>query len=274
MAEAEPDELFHLSVNPAAKETIVFLHGLFSSHLEYSRVAPHLPDYHLLLVDLPVHSGSRHIGPFTRENGAARVAALIRAHAHGGRAHVVGLSAGGFVGMQLATQHPRLVASLYVTGATPFRGYQRWLATHPRALYPLLAAMTVWVPLRVYRWATARMGLLPHDDVNAASRANFSAALVREGYADLAAFTLEDSVPALAAGGVRTLVLAGEVVDDVETARLMGRVLRENGSPASEAALVKGAQHPWDLQFPELFAESARAWIEGRELPSGIEKLL
>ncbi|KAI1123107.1 Alpha/Beta hydrolase protein [Nemania abortiva] len=277
MADAQlPAELFHVAVNPSAEVTIVFLHGLFCSHLEFSLVVPRLADYHLLLADLPSHSRSRasQSGAFTLANCAARVASLIRQHAHGGRAHVVGLSAGGFVGMRLATQHPELVLSLFVSGATPFQGYQRWLATHPLALYPLLAATTTWVPDPTYHWATSRiMGLLPHEELHAETQANFSFALLKLGYAQIAGFTLEDSVPALAASGIRTLVLAGEAVDDARTARSMGRLLRENGSPDGQAVLVEGAQHLWDLQFPSLFAESVRAWAEGRELPAALKKL-
>ncbi|KAI1111255.1 Alpha/Beta hydrolase protein [Nemania sp. NC0429] len=274
MADTEdPAELFHVSVNSTAGVTIVLLHGLFCSHLEFNLVAPHLKDYHLLIVDLPSHSGSRASGPFTLANCTARVASLIRNHAHNGRAHVVGVSAGGFVGMQLATQDPDLVISLYVSGATPFQGYQRWLATHPRALYPLLAATTTWVPDSAYYWATSRMGLLPHEQLHAETKGNFSFELVKLGYSQIADFTVESGVPALAGAGVRTLVVAGEVVDDARTAALMGRLLRENGSPGSEAVLAKGAQHLWDLQFPLLFAQSVTAWIEGRGLPDGFEKL-
>ncbi|KAI0096368.1 Alpha/Beta hydrolase protein [Nemania sp. FL0031] len=269
-------ELFHVSMNSSAPVTIVFLHGLFCSHLEFNFVVPHLPDYHLLLVDLPSHSRSQasENGPFTLAHCAARVASLIRKHAHGGRAHVVGLSAGGFISMCLATQDPDLVLSLFVSGTTPFQGYQRWLATHPRVLYPLLAATTTWVPDPVYRWVTRQMmGLLPHEDLHAETQANFSFDLMRLGYSQLAGFTLDESVPALARTGIRTLVLAGEAVDDVSTARSMGRLLRGNGSPNSRAVLVEGAQHLWDLQFPSMFAESVRAWVEGRERPAALKDL-
>ncbi|KAI0972381.1 Alpha/Beta hydrolase protein [Xylaria arbuscula] len=276
MADTQPPaELFYISANPSAKATIVLLHALFCSHLEFSLVAPHLADYHLLIVDLPSHSRSRDSdkGPFTLTNCATHVASLIRKYAHDGHAHVVGLSAGGFVGMQLATQHPELVDSLFVSGATPFQGYQHWLATHPRALYPLLAATTTWMPDSTYHWAAGRMGLLPHEELHAETKANFSFDLVKLGYSQLAAFTLEDSVASFAEAGVRTLVLAGEVVDDARTARLMGQLLREKGSPESEAVLVKGAQHLWDIQFPPLFVETVKAWIERRKLPDALKRL-
>jgi hypothetical protein len=32
-------------------------------------------------------------------------------------------------------------------------------------------------------------------------------------------------------------------------------------------------RHPWNRQDPVLFAETARCWFEGKEIPSGFEKL-
>ncbi|KAI0877441.1 alpha/beta-hydrolase [Hypoxylon argillaceum] len=270
----QPEELFHTSLNPTAKTTIVFLHALFCSHLEFTLLTPHLPSHHLLLIDLPAHSRSRSPNsPFTLANCAAHIANLIRTHAHGGRAHIVGVSAGGFVAVRLATTHPDLILSLFVSGATPFRPWQRFLAARPRALYPLLAATGAWVPDGAYAWVTGRlMGLLPHAALRAESKANFDLGLVRGGYGELAAFTLEE-VRALAGTGVRTLVLAGEVVDDGGMAGAMGRVLRENGSLDSRAVVVEKAQHLWDLQFPELFARSVEAWVEGGDLPLELKTL-
>ncbi|KAF2965676.1 hypothetical protein GQX73_g7905 [Xylaria multiplex] len=230
----QPTELFRISMNPSAETTIIFLHGLFCSHFEFSLVVPYLTDYHLLLVDLPSHSRSRasDSGPFTLTNYAARVASFIRNNAHNGCAHVVGLSTGGFVGMQLAAHDSELVS-----GTTPFQGYQHWLATHPRALYPLIAATATCIPNSAYHWATGRIGLLPHDELYVEMQLNFSFELVKRGYGE---FALEGSVSALERAGVRTLVLVGEVVD-ARTAGLTGPLLRENGSPESKAVLIKTA---------------------------------
>ena len=75
---------------------------------------------------MPVHPRSRHIAPFTMENAANHVADIIGDHAHQGQAHVVRLSAGGFVAQHLARKHPELVLTLYVTGAMPFGGLRAW----------------------------------------------------------------------------------------------------------------------------------------------------
>ncbi|KAI1270473.1 alpha/beta-hydrolase [Xylariaceae sp. FL1019] len=238
-------ELFHTSRNPTGKETIALLHAFFCSHLEFELVAPHLSAYHLLLIDLPCHSGSRasSTAPWTIRESATRVADVIRAHARDGRAHVVRVSAGGFVGMQLARQNPELVLSVFASGCTPFQGYQRWFATHPRALYPVVSMQGSWLPEPVYRFATARMGMLPHEELRKETRVNMSYELMKDGYADMANFTLEEDVLGLARVGVRTLVLAGTIVDDVKSAGVMGRLLRENGSCESIAVSVRGAQH-------------------------------
>jgi len=86
--------------------------------------------------------------------------------------------------------------------------------------------------------------------------------------------------------GVRILVVAAGKQDDVEAAREMGRVWREEDHlvgagerggtrTKSKAAVVRGAVHAWNLQFPEVFAEGIKAWVEGREeLPVEYEELV
>ncbi|KAI1331786.1 Alpha/Beta hydrolase protein [Xylariaceae sp. FL0255] len=306
--------LFHKSLNSAGKETIILLHGLFCSHIEFDLVAPLLAkDYHVLLVDLPEHSGSRSrslpstsptdkpfstsssSSNFTLSATATHLAALIRARAHNSRAHLVGVSLGGFCAMRLTTLHPELVSSLTVTGCTPLSGTQRWLATHPAVLYPLLAATTSWAPQLLHRAVTERvMKLDPAASRRLQKEAcipNFGKALTATAYAEIAQFTLDGDVAALGTvvrgesgdmsdgRGIRVLVLSGEAVDDVSTAREMGRILRERKRKDGKsdglamdhrAALVSGAQHLWDMQFPQLFADSVTACIDGNNLPDGL----
>ena len=57
----------HTSLNADANSTIVFIHGAFVDGDDWSLVAPHLSDYHLLIPDLPSHGRSRHLKPFSLE---------------------------------------------------------------------------------------------------------------------------------------------------------------------------------------------------------------
>ena len=88
-------DLWHLSLNEDAPDTIVLLHGLGTCHAEWTFVWPHLSAYHLLIPDLNGHSKSARVEPTTISGNAEAVARLIRSHARGGKAHIVGLSMGG-----------------------------------------------------------------------------------------------------------------------------------------------------------------------------------
>jgi len=54
---------------------------------------------------------------------------------------------------------------------------------------------------------------------------------------------------------------------------LLERLAGEGDRYREGKILVKHSQmrHPWNLQAPELFAESVAAWIDGKALPDGFE---
>jgi hypothetical protein len=70
----------------------------------------------------------------------------------------------------------------------------------------------------------------------------------------------------------RVALVAGGKHDDFETAREMGKIIIEN-CQGSKAYVVRKAIHGWDLQYPELFAQGVRAWIEGSTMPEEYEEL-
>ncbi|KXX83041.1 Dihydrolipoyllysine-residue acetyltransferase component of acetoin cleaving system [Madurella mycetomatis] len=278
------EEPFHLSVNPACSETIIFLHGLLSSYLEYALVTPHLPEYHLLLVDLPGHSksasatcladpGSRLTVPAM----ADAVAALVRRRAHsGGRAHVVGLSMGGFVALDLARRYPELCLSVFVTGAAPFQGAFKFLAQQPWVVYGLMGFMLEWIPDEWYWWAVRNGWGMERrfEELKAEMGRNRRWELVKTVYGSILECLGWEEVRGI--DRVRVLCVAAGKQDDVNATREVGQVWKGEGITerlGSKAAVVREAVHAWDLQFPELFAEGVKAWIEGRQLPQEFESL-
>jgi pimeloyl-ACP methyl ester carboxylesterase len=108
--------LFHLSLNNHQPTTILLLHGLLSSHLEWTYVTPGLSSHHLFVPDLPAHASSPDITPFTIPHAASLIASLLKSHAKSTPCHVLALSLGGFIAIALANAHPELVQSLFVTG--------------------------------------------------------------------------------------------------------------------------------------------------------------
>ncbi|KAK3935349.1 Dihydrolipoyllysine-residue acetyltransferase component of acetoin cleaving system [Diplogelasinospora grovesii] len=271
------EELFFESHNLSAATTIVLLHGLLSSRLEWEYVIPFLTDYHVLAVDLPGHSGSLHIQPSRINAMANRIADLIKRRAHSGdstdaKAHVVGLSMGGFVALDLARRYPERCLSVFVTGASPFEGLFAWMAGHPRVIYTIMYAIDS-LPDEVYNYIARKRGLLPHDELRKEMRASRKWETVSDVYASILELGWAEIE---GINQVRTLNIAGGLQDDVESTRRVGKVWRDNGTTqtlGSRAVVVRDAVHAWDLQMPELFAEGIKAWIEGRELPDGFEDL-
>lgn len=72
--------------------------------------------YHVLAPDLPGHGALAHV-PFTFAAAVQSLAELIRQETRG-RALVAGLSLGGYIAMELAAQHPDLVAGLVLSGCS------------------------------------------------------------------------------------------------------------------------------------------------------------
>ncbi|KAF5587762.1 hypothetical protein FPCIR_7474 [Fusarium pseudocircinatum] len=128
--EAE-QELFFISLNHDKPITVILLHGLLNSHLEWSYVILYLSDYRIIAPDISGHSQSRNILPANISSSAERVAVLIRRYAHDGRAHVVGLSMGAFITLRISRQHPELVLSAIVTAGHPMEGHWAWVVRYP-----------------------------------------------------------------------------------------------------------------------------------------------
>lgn len=264
------------SWNDDNETTIILLHGGFTCRLEFEHVVPHLSDFHVLVPDLPLHSASRHIKPGTTEHSALHVARLIQSHAHNGKAHVVGVSMGGYIGQCLALEQPDLVLSLFVTGAAPVVGARLFMARWPSFTYFNMTLMLSWLP-GIFKYQSSSMGMNISDELIAEMRDNNTWELMQDMFPWILKFTLDD-VRQLK---VRTLSIAAAKGDDVPTIEKTGEALRSRrtaqGEPwpedGSAAIILREATHGWDMQFPELFGRAVSAWINKEELPVELEKI-
>ncbi len=246
---------------------IVFLHGLSTCRMEFSRVTPFLSkDYDLILVDLPGHSGSRDILPFTLDNAVNALAHLVSTKVAGGRAHVVGLSLGGFVALEFARRCPELVLSLFCTGCAPFSGFRQWILSRPRLAGGAEIVLGKFATDAMFWYS---LGLDPVPGLRDEFRKNQSMELLKAGYSACSAVTLEDLAEIR---GVRVAIVAGGKRDSVEQTREVGRILRSKNQEC-EAFVVRDAVHLWDMQLPELFAQGVRAWVDRSEMPKEFEVL-
>jgi pimeloyl-ACP methyl ester carboxylesterase len=273
-----PVELAYTRLSPSqdvpesaasSPQTIIFIHGSESCHLEFSRVAPFLKEtYEILLIDLPGHSKSKSI-PFTFDKAVKGLVHLINSQVRDSQAHIVGLSLGGYIGLELARKHPELVRSLWCTGCAPPSGLQRWLFSRSLLLSGLIAMAGTVANERMF-WASLGKDVEPIPGLRVEVQKNQNMKTLRPVFDELTSFSVRNIQQITS---IRIAIVAGGKRDSVEDTREAGRVLRE-GNPECRAFVVRDAIHWWSLQKPELFAHGVRAWVEGKEMPKEFEPLL
>ncbi|OTB02028.1 hypothetical protein M426DRAFT_322987 [Hypoxylon sp. CI-4A] len=268
------EEIFFASLNPLAPVTIVLLHILLGSHLEWAHCWPQLSEYHLLLPDFPQHSRSRHIKPFSFALSADHVAKMIREHAHDGRAHIVGISTGGFIAMELIRRHPDVVLSSFVSNAVPLTPGWNGVKSSPKlahlGLSILLNSPKSWL-FKATGWAAE----FQNDELMKEIKRNNTSRLFEAGTRDTGNWS-KDDMAEVGKKDKRIALVIGGKQDNVEGGREMGQLLQSLGTKEgkqSRAFVVKDAIHAWNLQDPVLFARGIRAWVERHPMPQAFEPL-
>ena len=155
-----------LEAGPAEAPTVVLLHGGGLAGWMWRPQIEALQEFHLLVPDLPEHGGSASEGPFTFADAAGRVATLIQTRAHGERAHVVGLSLGGQLAVQLLASYPQCLQRVLVSGTLVRPLPLLALARRPWARALTRAMLMAYRPWRNANWlvhANMRANSIPPE---------------------------------------------------------------------------------------------------------------
>ncbi len=244
--------------NPA-QPAIVFLHGAGLSSRQWTpQLAALGADFYCLAPDLPEQGQTP--GPFDLQVAVDGVAALIRAQVPAGKAHVVGLSLGGAVALELLRQYPDIVQTMLVTGTSG-------------PLSPWLGRVMIWSAglgkLMPDAWlanvAIQQFGLeaqrsLVYDDLLHAGDPGFNQRVARA--------LMNHQLPERSA--VPLLVLVGERETAAAKSAARGRL---GHIPGATGRLVPVVGHVWNLQAPELFNAVVRAWATQSALPPELKSL-
>lgn len=241
---------------------MVFLHGAMVAGWMWREQADALTGYRCLLPDLPGWGRSADLGWRSLAETADRVAALIADECEGRRAHVVGLSLGGLVGLHLAARTPNRVRSLLVSGV-PMGRVPRPLQWLNRAFASLYAR-----PWGAGVVATA-FGL-PDDE----SRAAFLATAAQTPRATLTAVQSGIAGGALpsdpGAIAIRSLLVVGE--RDLALARNAVPWLAAR-MPNAVGFEVPDVGHQWNAEDGPGFTALVRSWIDEAPLPAHLRPL-
>ena len=245
----------------AGAPSLVFLHGGGLSGRQWQPQLDALKEFHLLAPDLPEQGRSAHLRPFTLDGAADAVAELVRTRATEGRAHIIGLSLGGAVGLTLMRKTPELVSSLFVSGTAAGLGKILGMISLGSAwIYKLIPPRQL-VALSVKQFGIpAEYAKTFGEDLAIGASAEFTRSYTRA----LMQMELPSKATAptlVAVGGRETVVArraATTLVQRIEGAR---------------GVMVPGCGHVWSLEAPDLFTQTTRAWVTGAPLPASLKPL-
>jgi len=263
---------------PSQAETVVFLHGGGAGAWMWRPVIERLPEFHCLAPDLPQHGRSRE-GPFSMPGAAEAVAGLIRRQSPSGRAHVVGLSLGAQVLVELLSRSPELVQTALISSALLYP-----LPGAGLGLYrPWVLALVYWTMMAPFKnWdAWIRLNARYSAGVPEAYFEDFRRdfrSMTRDAWVNVMTANLGYRLPAgLERYPSPALVMVGKKEHAVmrrSAAALLAAL------PAGQGRRLKHTQrwslaeeHNWALKVPELFARTVRAWVTGAPLPDELEPL-
>jgi pimeloyl-ACP methyl ester carboxylesterase len=260
---------------PASASTIVFLHGGGGSGWMWQPQLEALPDYHILVPDLPEHGQSVDVKPFSIQNSVSLIADLIRSRAHGSKAHVVGLSEGAQITVALLAAHSGLVDHVVVSSAL--------LRPIPGAgmMTPGLIAASVkwfvepfrdndwWIHLNMKYSAGVPEAYYPQfkNDFQQMTGDQFAHVIVENQRFRMPQGLDKVAVPTLVVAGKKEYGVMRQSVRD-----LAFTMPNAKGFLVSHSRKMSLAEeHNWNMTAPELFTNMVKAWITDQPLPAELQ---
>lgn len=244
-------------MNPSPdRPTVVFLHGLGTTAGMWREHVLLLPEFRCLVPDLPGHGTASGRPWVSLQAAAAEVAALIEATPEK-RAHVVGLSLGGAVAIELMSTRPELLDRVIVDGAAAISWrFAPLLAAGAALVSPFLHTRPLMRLLaRVLSVKSARRRGF-YEDLRLVDTRSF-----RHSVRDALGARLRN--PADVRGPV--LLVAAE--RDVGAARVSNATLARDLRNASAWYLPR-SWHAWVGTQPDLHRAMVRAFLLDEPLPS------
>lgn len=249
----------YLEFGDPAHDTVVFLHGGNVAGWMWGEQLQAVTDFHVLVPDLPGFGASNDMPWVSVQDSADRVAHLIGDR----RAHVVGLSLGSSVAIELAARHPDAVATLFLASAQVTPPLRRDMLTARLLLRLFWRQRGFWA-------ATARSYGLTGAD----AELFVDTGLGIDRSTALAVYSqVVHGIPAatLARVSAPTIAVAGERDSTAITGASLRRIVDE--IPGSLVAIAPGMHHQWNIENIELFNRSLRAWLDRREMGEGLARV-
>ncbi len=249
------------------EETIFFLHEINMAGWMWDEQVDAFKDYHCIIPDLPEHGKSQDVIPFTMENAAEMIIELIKNKAHDGKAHLVGIALGAQVVVQILNNAPEVVNKVFLSGTLvnstpPTETFLNLLDYLLKKHIPVKNDyLTIGSYIRSY--GIPRKLTRKFKESTYIIQPDSAERIIKENILFKIPSNLENVDNSV-------LITVGE--KEYEIIKQSARIL-SNNLPNSQAYLVPGVGHIWNIESSELFNLVLRCWIKGESLPDGLKKV-
>jgi pimeloyl-ACP methyl ester carboxylesterase len=262
-----------------AGEPVLFIHGAAGASWSWRDVTPRLPEFYCIAADMPEHGKSMRNAAFTIDSTTEQMLDLSNTLSPTRKVHVVGLSVGAQVALEMLSRAPERIASAIASGvqALELPGYR--MGMYSETVWALIYALGIspwknndaWI-----HWNMRALSGIP-ETLFDEYRQNFQS-LTRDSWSKPMAENYRFRLPPhLNTVDVPVLLVAGdkETTDVLPTVKALLPMV-----PGARAALAGNGrgwsteqQHNWPMNDPALFAQMVREWVTRREITDGLKPL-
>ena len=259
-------DLYFKETGNLDNETIIFLHGGGISGWMWDKQLEALKDYHCLVPDLSEHGRSIEMKPFTMKGSAKMIIDLIKERSHNGKAHVIGLSLGAQLTVQILTMSPKVVDHALISGTLAREIYG------PKTLKMLNVLFKAYIPFKdidfLIKLNMKSNGIpMEYFDEFKKDTKTLTLSSLRNVINENMSFRIQYG---LCNAKNPVLITVGEKEQEIsyKSAIDLNKCL-----PNSKAYKVTNLGHSWPLESPKLFKDVLRAWINDKPLPKALSSL-
>ena len=237
-------------------ETIIFLHGDGIAGWMWDEQLRAFRDYHCIVPDLPGHGKSAEVKPSTVQSAADMIIDIIKNKAKNGKAHLVGLSLGAQIIVQILSTAPEVVNHALISGAIvrnsqPTESFLE-LLDNLIALYLPDKNKTIRIMSYVRSYNIPK---------NLRSKFKESTYVIEPSSLDkilreTILFKMPDN---LEHADVPVLVMTGEKDYRIVNESALNLL---NVLPNSKGAIALKTGHLWNIENPDLFNNVLRSWLK------------
>jgi len=242
-------------------KTIVFLHGDGIAGWMWDEQLKAFSDYHCIVPDLPGHGKSAKVKSFTVQSTADAIIDIIKNKAKNGKAHLVGLSLGAQIVVQILSTAPEVVDHALISGALvrnsqPTESFLK-LLDNLITLYLPDKNKTIRIMSYVRSYNIPRNLHSKFKESTHAIEPYSLDKILRENMLFRMPSGLNNvNIPVLVMAGQKDFIIIKE-----------SAVNLLNVLPNSKGAMALKVGHLWNIENPELFNKTIRAWITNKTLP-------